>query len=75
MVVKLALPKWAVREAGAPEKVWVHYASPADAAQLYVTVTWGDKTPTRLPEVPSRLASLAPLRFPPPSPPPLSRAA
>lgn len=49
--IKLVFPRWAVAEAGAPEVVWLEYASLPDSPALYLDVTWVNKTATRLPEV------------------------
>ena len=45
------MPRWAVREAGAPEEVWLDIRSDADSDVLHYSVIWVNKTATRLPEV------------------------
>jgi len=48
---KCSLPRWAVKEAGAPEEVWLDIQSEADSDVLKYDVIWVNKTATRLPEV------------------------
>lgn len=56
---RCSMPRWAVREAGAPEEVWLDIRSDADSDVLNYDVIWVNKTATRLPEV-SALAVLIP---------------
>lgn len=49
--MKGSMPRWAVREAGAPAEVWVDIQAPEDSDSLYLDVIWVNKTATRLPEV------------------------
>ncbi|CAL5224396.1 g7077 [Coccomyxa viridis] len=47
---RCSMPRWAVREAGAPEEVWLDIRSDADSDVLNYDVIWVNKTATRLPE-------------------------
>ena len=48
---RCSMPRWAVREAGAPKEVWLDIQSDADSDVLKYDVIWVNKTATRLPEV------------------------
>ena len=54
---RCSMPRWAVREAGAPKEVWLDIQSAADSDVLHYDVIWVNKTATRLPEA-SLLAML-----------------
>jgi hypothetical protein len=51
LVARSTLPRWAVREAGAPAEVWLDIQSAAGSDDLSYDVIWVNKTATRLPEV------------------------
>ena len=48
---RCSMPRWAVRDAGAPKEVWLDIRSDADSDVLHYDVIWVNKTATRLPEV------------------------
>jgi hypothetical protein len=48
--LELSFPHKLVSHAGAPARAWLVLASPAESAQLQVTLVWQNKTATRLPE-------------------------
>jgi hypothetical protein len=48
--LELSFPHKLVKHAGAPARAWLVLASPAESAQLQVTLVWQNKTATRLPE-------------------------
>ncbi|KAK9917700.1 hypothetical protein WJX75_007317 [Coccomyxa subellipsoidea] len=50
LVARSTLPRWAVREAGAPAEVWLDIQSAAGSDDLSYDVIWVNKTATRLPE-------------------------
>jgi hypothetical protein len=48
--LELTFPHKLVKHAGAPARAWLVLASPAESAQLQVTLVWQNKSATRLPE-------------------------